>query len=80
VKRPKRPKYSLVYAKDLAVPPGGSTGNNAMIEFFSLWEALKYVAQTKAARAAIKASRYYWIRIVPKAAATKARNDEGSSS
>lgn len=78
MKRPKRPKYSLIYAKDLAVPPGGSTGNNEMIEFFSLWEALKYVAQTKAARAAIKAGRYYWIRIVPKAAETKAET-EGSS-
>ena len=75
----KRHKYSLVYAKDLAVPPGGSTGNNEMVEFSSLWEALKYVAQTKAARAAIRADRYYWIRIVPKDAATKARTEEGSS-
>jgi hypothetical protein len=60
----KRHKYSLVYAKDLTVPPGGSTGNNEMVEFSSLWAAIKYVGQTKAARAAIRADRYYWIRIV----------------
>ena len=59
----KKHKYSLVYAKDLTVPPGGSTGNNEMIGFPSLWAAIKYVAQTKAARAAIRADRFYWIRI-----------------
>jgi hypothetical protein len=62
----KRHKYSLVYAKDLSVPPGGSTGNNEMVEFASLWAGLKYIVQTKAARAAIMVGRYYWIRIVPK--------------
>jgi len=76
----KRHKYSLVYAKDLSVPPGGSTGNNEMIEFTSLWEGLKYVIQTKAARAAIRAGRYYWIRIVPKAPQTTPQSDEESFS
>lgn len=76
----KRHKYGLVYAKDLSVPPGGSTGNNEMVEFTSLWEGLKYVVQTKAARAAIRAGRYYWIRIVPKAPPTAPHADEESFS
>lgn len=69
----KRPKYSLVYAKDLSIPPGGSNGNNEMVEFPSMWAGIKYVAKTKAARAAISAGRYYWIRIVP----NKARASKG---
>jgi hypothetical protein len=76
----KRPKYSLIYAKDLSAPPGGSTGNNALVEFTSLWAGIKYVAQTKAARAAIRADRYCWIRIVPKASRPKTQADKGSSS
>lgn len=59
-------KYSLIYAKDLSVPPGGTTGNNEMVEFASLWAGLRYIVQTKAARAAIKAGRYYWLRIQTK--------------
>lgn len=76
----KRHKYSLVYAKDLSVPPGGATGNNEMVEFTSLWAGIKYVAQTKAARAAIRAGRYYWIRIVSKAETARAQTDEESFS
>lgn len=68
-------KYSLVYAKDFSVPPGGSIGNNEVVEFTSLWAGLKYVVQTRAARAAIRAGRYHWIRIVP--TASKSPADEG---
>jgi len=73
-------KYSLIYAKDLSIPPGGATGNNEMVEFTSLWAGIKYVVQTKAARAAIRAGRYYWIRIVQKSTPTKPPADEGSLS
>lgn len=67
----KLPKYSLLYAKDLSIPPGGSTGNNEMVEFTSLWEGIKYVARTKAARTAIRAGRYCWIRIATAPHGTK---------
>ena len=66
----KHSKYSLVYAKDLSIPAGDSTSNNEMIEFPSLWAGIKYVAKTKVARAAIRAGRFYWIRIVPAKAPT----------
>ena len=76
----KHHKYSLVYAKDLAVPAGGSTGNNEIVEFTSLWAEIKCVAQTNAARAVIRAGRYYWIRIVSKAETARAQTDEESFS
>jgi hypothetical protein len=62
----RKTKYGLMYAKDLSVPPG-TTGNTEMVEFTSLWRALKYIVQTKPARAAVLADRWHLLKIVPKA-------------
>ena len=32
---PDNPKWSLMYAKDLNIPPGGTSGNTEMREFTS---------------------------------------------
>jgi hypothetical protein len=59
----KKTKYALMYARDLSIPP--SAGNSELVEFTSLFGLLRFIIKTPAVRAAIKADRYHWIRIVP---------------
>jgi hypothetical protein len=56
-------KHVLLYAKDLSIAPGGATGNTEMLEFSSLWRALRHIARTKAARRAVLAGRFQWLRV-----------------
>lgn len=59
----RRKKYALMYAKDLAIPPGGATGNTELVEFRSLWAAAKYIIATKPARRSIIAGRFFWMQV-----------------
>ena len=56
-----KPKYMLMYAKDVAVPP--QAGNTAIEQFPSRLGFLWFLARNKAARAAIRADRFRFIVI-----------------
>lgn len=59
-------KWALMYAKDLSIPPGGSTGNTEMVEFRSFFGLMWFVIRDKIARAAVTAGRVRVIKIVDK--------------
>lgn len=59
-----KPKWSLMYAKDLKIPPGGTSGNTEMAEFTSFLSMISFVIRDKVARASVLANRVQIIQIV----------------
>ncbi len=53
-----------MYAKDLSIPPGGTSGNTEMTGFNSLFGMISFVVRDKVARAAVIAGRVQIIKIV----------------
>lgn len=56
-------KWMLVYARNLTVPPGGSTGGNETAEFRSFLGLVLFVIRNRAARAAVRAGRIKIIEV-----------------
>jgi len=58
-------KYMLMYAANLAVPPGSTEARTEMVQCKSLLAVVLYLARNKPARAALAAGRFQLITVTP---------------